>query len=116
VVAVRGGETAQAHRALAAQLTGGDPARGEVAIVHAGCGACHTIPGIASAKGRVGPDLSQVRRTVFIAGVAANRPENVVQWIMNPRAASPGTAMPDLGLDRATAQDITAYLYAASGG
>jgi hypothetical protein len=33
---------------------------------------------------------------------------------MNPRAIDPKTAMPDLGLDRQTAQDIAGYLYAAS--
>jgi cytochrome c2 len=113
-VIVRGTDTARAHRAAAAQLTGGDAMRGAAAIGQVGCGACHKIPGITGANGRVGPDLSAVEQNVFVAGVEANRAENLVQWIMNPREVDSKTAMPDLGLDRQTAQDIAAYLYAES--
>jgi cytochrome c2 len=113
-VIVQGSDTARAHKAAAAQLTGGDATRGAAAIVQVGCGACHKIPGITGANGMVGPDLTEVRQNVFVAGVEANRAENLVHWIMKPREVDSKTAMPDLGLDRQTAQDIAAYLYAAS--
>jgi cytochrome c2 len=113
-VVMQGNETARMQRVIAAGQAGGDPDRGKVAIVRSGCGACHRVPGIATATGRVGPDLSRIGTSVFVAGVASNRSENIVRWIMNPREVDPKTAMPDLGLDRQTARDIAAYLYASS--
>jgi cytochrome c1 len=111
---VQGDKTARAQRAAAADLAGGDPDRGKTAIVRSGCGACHRVPGIATATGQVGPDLSRIGGNIFVAGVMANQSENIVRWIMDPREVDPKTAMPDLDLDRQTAQDIAAYLYASS--
>jgi cytochrome c len=115
VIVVRGSDTTRAREIAAADMTDGDPKRGKAAIVRIGCGACHRIPGIATAVGRVGPDLSQIGENVFVAGVTSNKPGNIVQWILNPQAIDPKTAMPDLGLDRQTAKDIAAFLYSASG-
>jgi cytochrome c len=111
---VQGDKTARTQRLAAADLAGGDPDRGKAAIVRSGCGACHRVPGIATATGQVGPDLSRVGSNIFVAGVTVNRPANIVRWIMNPREVDPKTAMPDLDLDRQTAQDIAAYLYSSS--
>lgn len=89
----------------------GSPHRGRELIVHYGCGACHTIPGIDSARGLVGPPLYFWSRRTIIAGELPNTPANLVRWIENPPAIEPGTAMPDLGINRRQARDIAAYLY-----
>lgn len=90
---------------------GGDAARGEDVIRRAGCGACHTIPGIGEARGLVGPPLTSWSKRSFIAGALPNEPESLVRWIMNAQAVEPGTAMPDLDLTEAQARDAAAYLY-----
>lgn len=90
---------------------GGNPQAGKKLIVSSGCGACHTIPGLYTARGLVGPPLSFYSRRTMIAGELPNVPDNLVRWIMNPPAIEPGTAMPDLGLSEQQARDIAAYLY-----
>jgi cytochrome c len=90
---------------------GADPARGKALIRQAGCGSCHGIPGIASAHGEVGPPLDELARRAYLAGVLPNNFENLVLWIVQPQSIAPGSAMPDLGLDEARAEDIAAYLY-----
>jgi cytochrome c2 len=92
-------------------LTGGDPARGQALIVHAGCGSCHTIEGVEGANSLVGPPLTGLRQRTYIGGVAANSATNLERWLMHPQAFSPRTAMPDLGLTEDQARDIAAYLY-----
>ena len=46
----------------------------------------------------------------YIGGVAANRPDQLVRWLVNPRALAPRSAMPALGLGEDGARDIAAYL------
>jgi cytochrome c2 len=89
----------------------GDVRHGAELIKHAGCGSCHTIPGIRGAHGRIGPPLSGFSRRAYIGGELPNTPDNLQRWIVDPPAVEPGTAMPNLGLTAANAQDITAYLY-----
>lgn len=91
--------------------TGGNPQRGKQIIVSSGCGACHTIPGIRTANGVVGPPLMFFSRRTMIAGELPNSPENLVRWIENPPAVEPKTAMPALGLNDQQAHDVAAYLY-----
>jgi cytochrome c1 len=69
------------------------------------------IPGVPAARGLVGPPLTAWASRAFIAGQLPNRPEHLVRWIQNPQAVEPRTAMPDLGVSLADAQDIAAYLY-----
>lgn len=76
-----------------------------------GCGSCHTIPGIYTARGMVGPPLLSFSRRTMIAGELPNSPDNLVRWIRNPKAVEPGTAMPALGLSDFDAHDVAAYLY-----
>lgn len=95
----------------AARLTGGRPAHGAELIRGFGCGACHVIPGIAGARGEVGPPLTGLVRRAYIGGVLTNTSANLVRWIVNPRAVDPLTAMPTLGLSDAEARDVAAYLY-----
>ena len=95
----------------AGAVAGGDASRGEAIIRAVGCGSCHEIGQIRTARGLVGPPLEHMGRRTTIAGVLPNTPENLVRWVMHPQAVQPGTAMPDLGLDEAQAQDVTAFLY-----
>ncbi|MCL4403116.1 MAG: cytochrome c [Acidobacteria bacterium] len=87
-----------------------DPARGKQLISEYGCGTCHTIDQIRSARGMVGPPLTNVASRVYIAGVLQNTMENRARWIENPQRFVPNVVMPNLGLSRADAEDISAYL------
>ncbi|GAC1334962.1 MAG: hypothetical protein NVSMB26_18560 [Beijerinckiaceae bacterium] len=84
--------------------------RGAALIAANGCGTCHTIPGVAGARGNVGPSLDRIGTRVFIAGMLRNNPDNMVRWLKNPQAIIPGNAMPNMGLNDAQARDIAAYL------
>jgi cytochrome c1 len=90
---------------------GGDAGRGIRLIGSLGCAACHTIPGVAGARGNVGPPLSRFGDRVFIAGMLPNTPSNLVRWIRDPQGVVPGNAMPDMKVSEADARDIAAYLY-----
>ena len=110
-VAIQGWQTRAHLRAAAAEMTGGDPARGKAVIAQAGCGACHEIPGVARADGTVGPPLDNIATRGFLAGRLANTPSNLVQWIRRPQAIDPGNGMPDPPIDDQQARDAAAYLY-----
>lgn len=98
-------------RITAEQLTGGTVARGKLVIGHFGCGACHVIPGIPAADGRVGPPLNGMAVRAQIAGKLANSPEAMIRWLRSPQAVVPGNGMPDQGLTEQQARDAAAYLY-----
>jgi cytochrome c2 len=83
---------------------------GAVLISELGCGACHTIPGIAGADGNVGPSLARIGSRIYVAGVLRNSPDNLARWIQNPQAIVPGNVMPDMHIGEADAHDISAYL------
>ncbi|HET7586274.1 MAG TPA: c-type cytochrome [Gemmatimonadaceae bacterium] len=93
------------------RIAGAEPARGKVAIQRYGCGSCHTIPGVDGADGLVGPPLTSWSRRTYVAGEVPNDPDHLVQWIQQPQAIEPGTAMPNLGVNAQDARDIAAYLY-----
>jgi len=84
--------------------------RGQVVIQRAQCGSCHDIPGIANARGAVGPPLEGFARRTIIAGILPNTRANVVHWVLDPQAVVPGNAMPSSGLTPTEAQDVAAYL------
>jgi cytochrome c2 len=90
---------------------GPDARRGAVELRAFGCGGCHRIPGIEGADGRVGPSLANLSDRLYIAGSLPVTPENVVRWIVDPKAVAPATLMPDLGVAQAQAADMTLYLY-----
>lgn len=89
----------------------GDPERGKLLLRQYGCGTCHTIPGVAAARGNVGPPLEAIGSRVYLAGVLPNTPQNMVRWIRAPQDIDPQTAMPDLQVPEQHAQDMVAYLY-----
>ena len=95
----------------AAEMTGGDPAKGVEKIRRFGCASCHTIPGIHGADALVGPPLSKVASRTYIGGVLTNTPDHMVLWLLNPSDVAPKTAMPKLGLSEQDARDVASYLY-----
>jgi cytochrome c2 len=90
---------------------GGDPENGRLLLRQFGCGTCHEIPGVAAARGKVGPPLAGVATRVYLGGVLPNSPENMLDFIRAPQKLEPRTAMPDLGLTEEHARDMVAYLY-----
>lgn len=107
LAACTGGRVTHAYTAA----VDGNPRHGKQLIESYGCGACHTIPGIQTARGVVGPPLMFFSRRTMIAGELPNSPENLMHWIENPPAVEPKTAMPNLGVTPDQAHDIAAYLY-----
>ncbi len=95
----------------AAAMTGGEPARGKEIIRRYGCEACHSIPGVAGARGQTGPPLDGIGSRPHLAGGLPNTPDNLMRWIRNPQEIQPGTAMPELGVTERDGRDIAAYLY-----
>lgn len=98
-------------RVMAEQVSGGTVAAGHAAIARYGCGSCHFIPGIAGASGSVGPSLAKVAVRATIAGRLPNDPAAMALWLRHPQAVTPGNGMPEQGVTRGDARDITAYLY-----
>ncbi|TPI32703.1 c-type cytochrome [Mesorhizobium sp. B3-1-6] len=92
--------------------TGGVGARAIPIMTANGCSGCHTIPGVPGAQGQVGPRLDgSLAGRVYIGGVLANNPENLIRWIRSAREINPHTAMPSMRITDQQARDIAAYLY-----
>ena len=89
----------------------GNPLRGRQEIARLQCGACHAIPGIRAARGAVGPSLEGFARRPYLAGRWPNQPDYLVDWLRDPPAMAPHTAMPAVVNDAQSARDIAAYLY-----
>ena len=92
-------------------VAGGDDKRGREFIERYGCGSCHVVPGISSARGLVGPPLDGIATRSYLGGMLPNTPANMMAWIRFPQKYAPKTAMPDLGVSEPEARDMTAYLY-----
>lgn len=103
-VAALGGDAPRADPAL------GDARRGALLIAQYQCGACHAIPGIASARGGQGPALASYGMRSYIAGRVPNRPDLLARWIAQPSALVPSTTMPDMGVPEQDARDMAAWL------
>jgi len=89
----------------------GDADNGRLLLRQFGCGTCHRIPGVAAARGNVGPPLDAIGSRAYVAGELPNTPDNLVHWIMDPKSVHPRTAMPDMAVSEAQARDIVAYLW-----
>jgi cytochrome c2 len=89
----------------------GDPLRGKQLMVRYGCGSCHTIPGVPGADALVGPPLTRFGLRSYIAGRAPNTPDQLVNWIQNPKQIDEKTAMPNMGIPKSDAVHIARYLY-----
>ncbi len=75
------------------------------------CAACHEVPGIPTATGRVGPPLAHIASRQIIAGYFANNPVQMTQWIEHPQKLLPGNAMPEMDLSPGDVSEIVDYLY-----
>lgn len=95
----------------AADITGGDPSRGQAMFIQYGCGSCHGVKHVRKATGGVGPPLDGIAVRAVIGGKLSNTPDNLETWIRDPQRISPGTAMPDLDVGERDARDISAFLY-----
>jgi cytochrome c len=80
-------------------------------LIAANCAACHRVPGVVGANGRVGPSLADIAQQQIIAGHFANSPEALARWIEHPQRLLPGDAMPEMGLSYEQARIIATYLY-----
>jgi hypothetical protein len=74
------------------------------------CDSCHRIEGLVGPHTFVGPALHEYQRRKFIAGTLPNTPQNLVRWIVDPRAVSALTLMPDMGVPEAHARVMAQYL------
>lgn len=52
----------------------GDPDQGRLLLRQYGCSSCHLIPGVAGARGNVGPPLAGVAQRVYLGMRATSRP------------------------------------------
>ena len=93
------------------QLTGGRPMAGLAAMEKYGCGSCHNVKGLPRRPTGIAPDLEKLSSRAYIGGVIDNTPRNLVNWIINPPAVDPLTAMPAVGVTEEDARHIAAYLY-----
>jgi cytochrome c2 len=105
-------DRASEAEAVARALTGGDPGKAAALVTRFGCGGCHTIAGVPGADGKVAPPLAGIRERVFVGGVLPNTADNLMNWIVEPQAYSPNSAMPVTGISKAEARDVAAFLYA----
>ena len=85
--------------------------RGRSAYVEHGCGACHSVRGVATGHA-LGPDLTHVGSRLYLgAGTVRNEPATLRRWIADVQALKPGARMPAFDhLDAATLDALTAYL------
>ena len=84
---------------------------GRAALQRFECGACHVIPGVAGARGQVGPPLDNYSRRVYIAGKFPRDEALLARWIADAPSLSPGTAMPKIDMTQDDARAIAVYLY-----
>jgi mono/diheme cytochrome c family protein len=87
-----------------------DPERGRRAMVRAGCGACHAIPGVWP-RGQVASGLAGIGSQALIAGRLPNRADTLAAFIRNAPAFVPDAGMPAMNLSPSEAHDAAAYLY-----
>ncbi len=99
------------HAAPAVAVPGGDPGRGRDLVEVYACGSCHVVPRVHGADSKVGPPLTGFAERAYIAGELPNNAQNLIRWLVNPRAIEPTTAMPPMGVTPAEARDLAAFLY-----
>lgn len=91
----------------------GDELAGRQLFMAKGCVACHVAAGV-QAGGNVGPNLNGIgdpgKRPMLAGNQLQNTPPNVRQWMREPQAIKPGTAMPNLGLNEKESEDLLAFL------
>jgi len=86
-------------------------ARGQEVFGRTACIACHTMAGVPTAQGTIGPNLSHVgSRGTIGAGLFRNTLDTMRLWITNSPALKPGSAMPAMDLPPEDLDAIVAFL------
>jgi cytochrome c oxidase subunit 2 len=84
--------------------------RGQEVFQSQPCAACHSIRGT-SARGQIGPDLSDFGGRLSIgAGAAPNTRGNLGGWLVDSQTIKPGNFMPPIQLGPDELQALIAYL------
>lgn len=91
-------------------VSGNDADRGRELLAHYQCGACHEIPGVRNARGRLGPTLARFSSRAYIAGEVPVDAATLAAWLVDPRSLVPATQMPAMGVSRDDAAAMAAYL------
>jgi cytochrome c oxidase subunit 2 len=80
------------------QSVTGDAARGATLFKTAPCIACHTVRGVPTAAGIIGPNLTHVgSRTTIAGGLYPNDLKHLQLWIKDAPEMKPGSLMPLFG-------------------
>jgi cytochrome c oxidase subunit 2 len=80
------------------QSATGDVTRGATLFKTAPCIACHTVRGVPTAAGIIGPNLTHVgSRTTIAGGLYPNDLKHLQLWIKNAPEMKPGSLMPLFG-------------------
>jgi cytochrome c oxidase subunit II len=80
-------------------LASGNAANGEKLVSTGMCIACHTVRGVPSMIGVLGPNLTHVgSRTTIAAGLYPNDPQHLARWVKDPTKMKPGVTMPSFGI------------------
>jgi cytochrome c oxidase subunit II len=80
------------------QSVTGDVTRGATLFKTAPCIACHTVRGVPTAAGIIGPNLTHVgSRTTIAGGLYPNDLKHLQLWIKNAPEMKPGSLMPLFG-------------------
>jgi cytochrome c oxidase subunit 2 len=80
------------------QSVTGDAVRGGTLFKTAPCIACHTVRGVPTAAGIIGPNLTHVgSRTTIAGGLYPNDLRHLQLWIKNAPEMKPGSLMPLFG-------------------
>jgi len=85
-----------------------DASRGRQLLAQYQCGACHEIPGVRNARGRLGPTLSGMASRAYIAGEVPITTATLQAWLIQPAALVPGTLMPAMGVSSEDAAAMAA--------
>lgn len=87
------------------------PTMDPIAIMRArGCTACHIIPGIAEARGTMGPTLKGLsERKRIVARTLTNNDKNMRRWLKNPKGVKSDTMMPNVGLSDDEIETLIAH-------
>jgi cytochrome c2 len=96
---------------MASERSGSERSAPEL-MTQYGCPACHVIPHVPGAVGKVGPSLYDLDHRSYLVGKLPNTPENLRQWITHPQHFQPGTAMPEMGVTEPDAERIAQFLEA----
>lgn len=95
----------------AARQARADEAAAKAILKSKSCGACHYIPGVPDAMGTIGPSLEGLKDRIMIGGgKLENTPENLREWLKNPKSILPETMMPNLGLEDAQIDELVEFL------